>query len=288
MTTLDWKQVVNNIATTIEFITPEMAAEWLQRLHKEQRAVIKTHVLQLVQNMRSGQFRLSPDSIVILADGSIGNGQHRLNAIVKSGLGQWMMVSRGWDPGVYRVMDQQRKRSLASLSPADWMKHAYKIAAVRIALAGVSVYRLHVLSPQTAIAWAITREDVIDPVMMMPHASRVRAPVLAVCLRASLHDADPERIARFLAVVNTGVAKDESESAAVRLFAWLKSGMRLNQKSGSTGQIEVYQRAQGALVAFLEGRQVATLRGREVEVWPLPTSDQEFLNLSINGSVDEQ
>ena len=66
-------------------ITPAIAGEWLTH-NRNNRKLDKNLVFKYANDMRAGNFTLNPDAIAFDADGNLTNGQHRLRAIVESGV----------------------------------------------------------------------------------------------------------------------------------------------------------------------------------------------------------
>lgn len=95
---------------SFELITPEKAREILEH-NTNNRAVKKHHVEELARAMAMGGWdKYAVNQIVIGADGTLQDGQHRLLAIVKSGCPQVFSVVRGADPRAF-VYDIQSKRT---------------------------------------------------------------------------------------------------------------------------------------------------------------------------------
>lgn len=83
--------------TQTMIVTPQMAAEWLTR-NTRNRTMNKTAVDALAQTIRDGNWRTTHQGIAFGADGTLYDGQHRLAAIVTSGIAVAMNVSRGLAP----------------------------------------------------------------------------------------------------------------------------------------------------------------------------------------------
>ena len=96
----------------IKIITPEFAERLLER-NTSNRNLRRDHVATLARDMTEGAWRLNNDAICIAADGTLINGQHRLNAIIASGKPIKMMVAEGFSPDAYKVLDGGAKRSVA-------------------------------------------------------------------------------------------------------------------------------------------------------------------------------
>lgn len=102
------------IQTTAEIVqvTPETAAEWLSNRWGEQRGVRANHVERLAADMEAGRFRISPDAILRIK-GKLANGQHRLQAVIKTGKCQSFLVMESNDDELYKVIDAGLRRSVS-------------------------------------------------------------------------------------------------------------------------------------------------------------------------------
>jgi hypothetical protein len=94
----------------VMLVTPEMAEEWLG-VNENNRNISKVHVDLIVADMEQGNFMFTGDAIKFAWDGKLLDGQHRLHAIVKSGIAQQMLVVRGLPRAAQEVMDTGRKRT---------------------------------------------------------------------------------------------------------------------------------------------------------------------------------
>jgi len=100
---------VGNITHSIEEITPAMAEKLLEK-NTVNRALTQTDVNTYARIMSSGLWLLSV--IWLDAKGNILDGQHRLSAVVQSGVKVKFLVVRNAPQGQQDVIDQQRRRSL--------------------------------------------------------------------------------------------------------------------------------------------------------------------------------
>ena len=75
-------------------VTPEKAAEWLERGGKN-RKFRRSHAERLAYEMASGKWVLNGDTIKFSSDGKLIDGQHRLSGVVISGVTVQMAVAMG-------------------------------------------------------------------------------------------------------------------------------------------------------------------------------------------------
>lgn len=118
----------------LESITPELAAEWLEKNHRN-RSLRDTAVAQYARDMTNGQWLLTGEAIKFAADGQLLDGQHRLAAIEKSGLTIQMFVVRGLETEAQKVMDTNLRRGVGDmLKLAGYANHMALAAAARLAM----------------------------------------------------------------------------------------------------------------------------------------------------------
>lgn len=254
-------------------VLPADAQAMLDNLYPRQRPVTDGHVSRLAEDIRTGEFRLSPDPIVLLADGRLANGQHRLRACVETGIPITVVISRGWEESVYDIMDAGMRRKLLHRVEQSWLKAKNAIAAIRGALNGPSPRNGGVVTEQAVVRAAIAWEAQVRELVAMPYANKLRGPILSVALRALLRGENGSHIARFIAVVGSGVGSGEQESAAVRLFVHT-SDSKVKAMGGLTGTTDLYRRTQSALRAFLDVRPLSKLYACSDDLWPLKTHEE--------------
>ena len=97
-----------------EFITAEIAAEWL-KLNLKNRYISRGSVNAYADDLEAGDWDLSSDCICFDTNGNLMNGQHRLQACVDTGIGFWCLVAYNMPISAYRVIDFGRKRKLSDL-----------------------------------------------------------------------------------------------------------------------------------------------------------------------------
>lgn len=118
----------------IEVITPARASVFLENRVAGQRKLQKAAVAYLVREMKNGTWRLTGDAICFVKE-KLANGQHRMSALVKSGLSFPFLVFRTDDESVYDSLDCGRKRSIADVLQQHSIESAKRVAcAARIVL----------------------------------------------------------------------------------------------------------------------------------------------------------
>lgn len=113
----------------IKTITPEIAKKMLEKNSKN-RQLSHTNVQKLAREIKAGRWRLNGDMIRISVDGDVLDGQHRLWAVVRSGMTiqTWVMYDVPGD--VFDTIDVGKRRSAADTLSCMGEKHARDLAAL--------------------------------------------------------------------------------------------------------------------------------------------------------------
>ncbi|GHE33291.1 hypothetical protein GCM10017673_40280 [Streptosporangium violaceochromogenes] len=117
----------NPMQIDIEHITPTRAEEMLAA-NVHNRDVRKRHVQTLAEAMRRGEWAANGDSIKFARTGTLLDGQHRLLAVVESGVTITMPVVRGLAPETQATMDTHAKRKFS-----DVLKLRGEVSCVQLA-----------------------------------------------------------------------------------------------------------------------------------------------------------
>jgi hypothetical protein len=89
-------EAYRQVTFAFEYVTPAMAARWLETINSMNRKINKRAIKRLASDMQAGKFLTTHQGIAFDAQGGLLDGQHRLKAIVTSGVPCQLLVSRGW------------------------------------------------------------------------------------------------------------------------------------------------------------------------------------------------
>ena len=115
-------------------ITPAIAAKLLENNPKN-RQLNTVHVARLAKEIKEGRWKVNGDMIRLTGfngKGSIIDGQHRLSAVIKSGISIQSWVMGGLPEDVFNTIDSGRLRSKGDTLFCDGEKSAKKIAAALV------------------------------------------------------------------------------------------------------------------------------------------------------------
>ena len=91
-------------------LTPELASEILKH-NNNNRSISRCNLLQITNSIKNNSYLLNGEAIIIDSDGMLLDGQHRLYAIINTGVAIDTTVSIGMPPKSYKTIDVGRKRS---------------------------------------------------------------------------------------------------------------------------------------------------------------------------------
>lgn len=95
-------------------VTPEMASVWLKNNPRNRNLNTKT-VDDLARAMAAGEWALNGEAVKLSVHDQLLDGQHRLAAVVKSGVAVDMLVVTGLENWTQDTMDTGRKRTTADV-----------------------------------------------------------------------------------------------------------------------------------------------------------------------------
>jgi hypothetical protein len=119
-----------DVQVTVMNITPEMASEWLEH-NTQNRSVREDRVDRYAEQMRDGEWLVSPDAISFDYNGRLINGQHRLKAIqqLSQGTEVQCMVAFGLQPAAFKIADVGVKRTGGDVLRIEGFKNPEELAA---------------------------------------------------------------------------------------------------------------------------------------------------------------
>lgn len=110
-------------------VTPELAAKWLKQ-NTSNRHLRKRAIADYARDMAAGKWRLNGEAIKFATDGTLLDGQHRLHAVIESGVAIPFLVVTGLANETQETMDAGRKRSAADAFGLRGEAHATVLASV--------------------------------------------------------------------------------------------------------------------------------------------------------------
>lgn len=261
-------------------VTSELATFWLER-NTRNRALRQSVVNKYAADMRAGRWMPSPDAVAFDTNNAIIEGQHRLWAVIESGVTVRMLVVFGLAPETINVLGDHLRRNLQDITkirrPGMHVSTLY--AAITNMLIQTSIIANSV--DRTRARENVTRAVQIE--MMDRHVTAIEftvrdafrsatmrsitvAAVMTPVTRA-YYTQDRERLRQFGKAMLSGMVEAPEDQAAIMLRNVLLRAQQGNARP--VGEI-VYRKAERALQAFLEREKIATLYEASGELFPLP------------------
>lgn len=113
----------------IEVITPQKAAYYLEK--NKRNRTLSTHVVKnYAEQMRSGTFKETGDSIKFDTNGILIDGQHRLQAIIMSGVSCKFVIAENLHETAFDCLDIGKKRGAGDSLSILGCANAARVAAM--------------------------------------------------------------------------------------------------------------------------------------------------------------
>lgn len=253
-----------------EFVTPERAGEYLLNNRKNRR-LMGTLAARYGEEMAAGNWFATHQGIAFGADGVLYDGQHRLTAIVASGVGQWLLVTEGLDAGAIEALDRGRVRTLSHALTIMGHKHSSSqvVAAARVMWYGPAPAHGSGSIPDVVLRKFMDRHDeALTFAMSLPKGI---ASILRGLLARAYLTVPPSRLARFADAYLDLVPHDDQrpEDATARHLRRVITD-HMAQGGGSSVRKAVYRKAQAGLSLWLSGAVASRIYEREDDLFPLP------------------
>lgn len=227
-------------------ITPDLAREWLAKVPETQRNRRERQVVMYAQDMAEGRWQDSAAHTPIAFNeaGEMIQGQHRLAAIVKSGVTLQLTVVHGVPTEVVTNLDTGIKRAagdaLAMLGITNGNNIASLIGTYFWWQKDFKGMPSNALAHAALTAYAQENNDVLQTVYL--HSRRVYSTidisvsaVGAAMLAVRLAGADTEAMAAFEHVFEHGVSRVEGHPAKTLHTKLLRKARQMADKSGNRG-----------------------------------------------------
>lgn len=207
-----------------EMITPTVAAEMLTKNHGN-RHLNNRRVTMLANDMRAGRWTESPQPIAFDAEGNLIDGQHRLEAVQRSGVP--VLLSVAYDVPRESVIDRTLERRLGDALYmrgiiSQEMAQSAVISTVNSYFSCIDGRDYFTISDAEKAEFINAHTEDIQKTIDVTGRSTTytyskRASVRAAILGAIIQGVDPAKLKDFCEVLNTGFMQNLGQSAAVVL-----------------------------------------------------------------------
>lgn len=250
-------------ATSIERVTPAMAAEMLSK-NTRNRPISQSRVIAYAEEMTAGRWRVTHQGVAVATDGTLLDGQHRLTAVTLANVAVDMLVTRGLAPEAVDSIDTgENRRAHDVLAIADGVKLSTRERAVAMAAHTLRTFGTLMNRPHRATvtvlraALAEHGDDmraVLDA-MGGAHDRLCNASVIGSLVCA--YRTHPGKVLEFARLIRSGAGMDEGHPAlTLRNFVLVQY-----VSAGDAAREDLSLRTFAALDAFLHGRARLFVKG---------------------------
>jgi len=223
------KLTANGVIYQIMVITPEIAKQYLQR-NTHNRKIQKAKVEHFVKLLLDGLWTVSNDNIAFDVNGVLVNGQHRLQAVIDSGISITQLVMFGVPESAQQYMDVGTPRTLnQALSLAGISGGAQKAAAY-VTIKAVLDPKSHKVGMETYTKYK-ELDPIIDKVLNHSEAKRefARGGIPGIiALLIKLHG--ESQVMEFFDTVVKGINVIDASNAAYQFREWYLDGRSSKRK----------------------------------------------------------
>lgn len=114
------------------FVTPEQARGWVEASEQRNRPIGWRTVERYQRYMTEGQWRVNGEPLIFSIESVLLDGQHRLHAVIKSGLTIPMLAIEGISPEEFKTINQGRIRTGADTLATMNQEHAKMLSSALV------------------------------------------------------------------------------------------------------------------------------------------------------------
>lgn len=262
------------VETTIEYITPKKAAEYLEH-NKLNRAIRSRHLELLIREMKAGNWKLTHQGIAFDEAGNLLDGQHRLTAVVLSGVTIQSMVTRDLPQQAARSIDTQATRNYNDSHVFDNKDRPaiFKNTRAQAAVRGLCrfAYKQHyqLINSQVDSLMAAWRDklEALDRAAMR-RTRNAGATINAAMLAALLNGEDEADIFSFYSVYMLGDTKYSEGRNIQAPFRLANAVMKEKEKFGRLNRERMHNIAQNAVWQYIHCDKTTMLKATDTLRYP--------------------
>jgi hypothetical protein len=266
--------------TKLVRITPKLAAEWLDANHNN-RPLNRAYVEELSRLIADGKFRTTHQGIAFDQRDRLRDGQHRLTAVVRTGIAVDMLVTTGLTEEELQAIDDGRRRTaqqVLSMSGQGFASN-FATAVAREMLVGGHHLR------DGAKRLKPGRQDLIDFFLrhreavkyaehhLRNHLSGLALGYVGAVIARAFYNVERPKLDRFAEVLATGYAR-EGDEPIIRLRNYILRARR-EQRRGFVLRDDIYAKTERTLRDWVDETPSRNLIGAREELFPIPGDDRQ-------------
>lgn len=254
-------------------LTPRLAKQWYDKLHPDQRKYRKGHLDGIIRDLKAGRWKLNGEPIVFDRNGRIVNGQHRLLAVIETGVTILVHVLWGVDPSVYCSYDIVSKRTSADALKTRGVVNSHVAAA---AIRSILIYAEHpdfaineVYSPEAVSEFEQAHPELTESVSVGVRFGNLRSSITssnATCAHFLFAKIDRKAADSFFGHLIEGVGLEKYSPIRILRDRALDRGWRPVAREQFAFMFKAWQ-------AWREGREMKLIRWNIGDAFPVLTKN---------------
>jgi hypothetical protein len=268
----------NGTATSAEIVlvTPDLAAQWLER-NPQNRRIVQARVSFYAAQMQSGSWKLTHQGIAFDEHGNLVDGQHRLYAVISSGIPVRFWVFRGVAREAMIAIDVGKGRTADDAFVLLGDEATRQSVAIARLLLGSYVFQRGA-TDKLDIAYTIgldrlrifhdAMREAIAFSIVVAHEKGLRHGCVSAAIASAWFTQNKELLLQFKEHFASGVITSESDLGAVKLRNFMLTTNKT--RGGREARADLFLRGCTALRAYLERRPIAKLYATTEAVFPIP------------------
>jgi len=254
-------------------MTPALAEDLLTHCNTHNRTLVDAHVETLAHEMRAGRWQLTHQGIAFSPNRVLLDGQHRLWAVVMSGVTVPMRLFLNEPSQTMAVIDTGKTRSndqILSLSAGIGHVGRDDLATLRAMIAGLGTARRR--SAGDELTELLQHREAITFASELLSGKRqfrgIATCITKAVLARAWYSCDRAMLRHFADVLQRGAPVGENDQPVVLLLQFL-----IGSSGGKIARPEIrerYAKTERALAAFLKGERLHRLFAAPDELFPLP------------------
>jgi hypothetical protein len=262
------------ISANVILVTVSMAENWLANMIENQRKPSAATVNKYAKEMVVGKWEVS-SPLSFNDEGQLIDGQHRLLAVVKSGVSTPFLTVGNLPKSAALKFDLGKNRTtqnIANLHGYDWIKLKQISTYTSMFLSPTTSAKAPLLSMDEKLEGIVKHRDAMDFVISRVHGTWQNACFSSVVARA-YYSQNHQRLEEFLEVLTTGTCKVDGDSAASALRElWMRKKASMNDGAGS--RLMLIRLTTSALKRFIKREKTKSLQETKTNYFPADDFDQ--------------
>lgn len=249
-------------------VTPELAQRWLDQKNTRNRNISEKKVRSYADDMKSGRWHPThQNAIAFYKDGNLADGQHRLSAIVSSGVSLEFMVWWGLDNKSAYGIDAHRMRKtddqIKIAGGADWVTKDV------VACARVMASQYIVTSPQKIVEFCETHKEAIE--FAFDNMPRSAGPAsLRAAVAVAFYHVPSDKLASWCEIMATGIGAIPLSRTVLSLRERMIKD-RAAFYNGGSGREALIKLAMRSIQAYCDGQVLSRFPEPKDRIYEIPS-----------------